>query len=315
MPSTRSILENVFGMLGIVFWSFQLLPQVVDNYKAKSTEGLSYSMFFIWTLAALGFGSYGIVEQLSYPIIIQPQIFGALSTVCYLQCLYYGQRTRWSLKWTMIAAVFFFVAMAGIQAGAVFATRAGKDHDVKGTIDAAGIIPIILLAIGFMPQYFDIYRDRSVVGVSMPFIAADAAGACFSLISLAFREEFDLLAALNYVVVLICDLIVVVFYVYFNKLHPELARVREVSMDEEKAANAATEVGEPPFRFEEAQSTSTTIVGTEEDLKASPLGQEEQQHQQQHHHSLGAFLRNGTTIPNHIHATPVLPKVEHPPSA
>jgi len=80
-------------------------------------------MFFIWTLAALGFGSYGVVEKLSYPIIIQPQIFGALSTVCYLQCLYYGQRTKWSLKATMIAAVFFFVAMVGIQAGAVFATR------------------------------------------------------------------------------------------------------------------------------------------------------------------------------------------------
>ena len=159
------------------------------------------------------------------------------------------------------------------------------------------------------------------MGVSMPFIAADAAGACFSLLSLAFREEFDLLAALNYVVVLICDVIVVAFFVYFNKLHPELARVRKATMDEEQAAAAvknATVAGGPPFRLDEAQSTNTTFVGTEEEFKASSLGQEQQQTplHHPHHHSLSAFLQNGTTIPNHIHATPVLPKgEEHPPKA
>ncbi|KAG0265897.1 hypothetical protein BG011_003822 [Mortierella polycephala] len=226
MASTRSIIENVFGMLGIVFWSFQLLPQVIDNYKAKSTEGLSYSMFLFWALAALGFGSYGVVEHLSIPIIVQPQIFGALSALCYLQCLYYGKRTHWSLQTTLVAAVAMFVAMVGIQVGAVYGTRAGKDHGIKGTVEAAGIIPILLLAIGFVPQYVDFYRHRSVVGVSMAFIAADGLGAVFSLISLGFRMEFDLLATLNYVVVLLCDLLVVAFYVYYNKLNPSLARIQ-----------------------------------------------------------------------------------------
>ncbi|KAG0048683.1 hypothetical protein BGZ83_006398 [Gryganskiella cystojenkinii] len=301
MPSTRSILENVFGMLGIVFWSFQLLPQVIDNYKAKSTEGLSYSMFFIWTLCALGFGSYGVVEHLSYPIIIQPQIFGILSTVCYLQCLYYGQRTRWSLKWTLSSAVFFFIGMVGIEAGAVFATRAGLDHDVKGTIEAAGILPIVLLAMGFMPQYVDIYRDRSVVGVSMPFIAADAAGACFSLISLAFRETFDLLAAMNYVVVLICDVIVVVFFVYFNKLHPEMARVRTTTTEGEDVEKGEVTVTASGL-VDESESSTTTFVGTEEDLKKLSAQHHHHDQQQQHHHSLGSFLQHGTTIPNHNHA-------------
>jgi uncharacterized protein with PQ loop repeat len=125
MPTKQSILENVFGMLGIVFWSFQLLPQAIDNYRAKSTEGLSYSMFFIWTLCALGFGSYGVVEELSIPLIIQPQIFGFLSMFCFLQCLYYGQRTKgwWSLWRTVGAGVVAVVLMVGVQFGAVYATR------------------------------------------------------------------------------------------------------------------------------------------------------------------------------------------------
>ncbi|KAF9916642.1 hypothetical protein BX616_003215 [Lobosporangium transversale] len=228
MATTKNILENIFGMLGIIFWSLQLLPQAIDNYKTKSTKGLSCSMFFIWTLAALGFGSYGVVEGLSIPIIVQPQIFGSLSALCCLQCLYYGKRTQWSIKNTIIGGILMFVAMASIQIAAIYATRvrylmlAGKDHEVLGTTIAAGLIPIILLAIGFIPQYIDIYKSKSVVGVSMAFIAADAMGAMFSIISLCFRDTFDLLATLNYVVVLICDFIIFGFYVYYNKMNPQI---------------------------------------------------------------------------------------------
>lgn len=58
----------------------------------------------------------------------------------------------------------------------------------------------------------------------MVFIAGDTSGSVFSIISLALRNEFDLLAAMNYILVLVCDLIVVGFYVYFNRWNPGLAR-------------------------------------------------------------------------------------------
>jgi hypothetical protein len=32
---------------------------------------------------------------------------------------------------------------------------------------------------------------------------------------------------MNYILVLVCDLVVVAFFVYFNKMHPGLARVPE----------------------------------------------------------------------------------------
>ncbi|KAF8980027.1 hypothetical protein BGZ46_004740 [Entomortierella lignicola] len=201
MPTSKAVLENVFGMLGVIFWSFQLLPQVIDNYKAKTTEGVSSAMFLLWTLAALGFGSYSIVQDLSIPIMIQPHIFGFFSTVCYLQCKYYTREKRWTQTRTIVITVVVFALLAGIEAGALYATRAGVNHNVKGTVDAAGILPVVLLGIGFFPQYYDIFQLRSVVGVSMVFIAGDAAGSVFSLISLAFRDKFDLLAAMNYIIV------------------------------------------------------------------------------------------------------------------
>ncbi|KAF9917592.1 hypothetical protein BX616_000530 [Lobosporangium transversale] len=220
MPTAKVVLENVFGMLGIIFWSFQLLPQVIDNYKAKTTEGLSASMFLFWTLASLGFGSYSIIEDLSIPIIVQPHVFGFFSTTCFLQCIYYNQKKRWSLLKTLVISFLLAVGFAGIEAAAFFGTRAGLVHDVKGTLDAAGILPVVLLGVGFIPQYIDILRLRSVVSVSMVFIGADASGSVFSLISLALRDTFDLLAALNYVIVFVCDMVIVAFYLYFNKYKP-----------------------------------------------------------------------------------------------
>ncbi|KAG0365706.1 PQ loop repeat-domain-containing protein [Gamsiella multidivaricata] len=217
MPTAKVILENVFGMLGIIFWSFQLLPQIIDNYKAKTTKGLSPIMFLLWTLAALGFGSYSIVEDLSVPIIIQPHVFGLFSTICFLQCLYYDRKARWSMNHTILISFLLLISLAGMEVGAYYGTRAGLRHSVPGTIHAAGIIPVVLLGLGFLPQYVNFLQHHTVQGVSMVFISADAAGSVFSLISLAFREAFDLLAALNYVIVLVCDLIVIGFYIYYNR--------------------------------------------------------------------------------------------------
>lgn len=153
-------------MLGIVFWSFQLLPQVIDNYKAKTTKGLSLTMFVIWTFASLGFGCYSIVEELSIPIILQPHIFGCFSLLVCLQCLYYGQgkgaledqerdghfkestaerqdaqgihgwsMRSWkrsvagrSLKSTVALGLLSFIVLAGIEVGAVFGTKVWQTH-------------------------------------------------------------------------------------------------------------------------------------------------------------------------------------------
>jgi len=166
MPDTKSILENVFGILGIIFWSFQLLPQVIDNYKAKTTKGLSLTMFVIWTLAALGFGTYSIVEELSIPIILQPHIFGFFSLLVCLQCFYYGQGqgkqrsdfgdgqtqerlgeaqeahewsvTSWkrstrgrSLKSTIALGLPSFLVLAGVEVGAVFGTKVQQMQEIS----------------------------------------------------------------------------------------------------------------------------------------------------------------------------------------
>jgi uncharacterized protein with PQ loop repeat len=41
MPHPNAALENVFGTIGAVLWSVQIIPQIWKSYRTKETEGLS----------------------------------------------------------------------------------------------------------------------------------------------------------------------------------------------------------------------------------------------------------------------------------
>ena len=152
------------------------------------------------------------------------------------------------------------------------------DHKVKGTEDAAGIIPVVLLAIGFMPQYVDIIKLRSVVGVSMAFIAADAAGSIFSMISLAFRDTFDILATMNYVVVFVCDMIVVALYYYYNKRHPELSRISHNTNDNNNInINSLESVG--TMESKNTVVESKDVTNSQHSVASTIVKQEEDNHE------------------------------------
>jgi hypothetical protein len=52
------------------------------------------------------------------------------------------------------------------------------------------------------PQYWEIYKRKEVVGLSMVFMAVDISGGVFSILSLAFKENFDVFASVTYATVI-----------------------------------------------------------------------------------------------------------------
>ena len=52
------------------------------------------------------------------------------------------------------------------------------------------------------PQYWEICRRKEVIGISMTFMAVDISGGVFSILSLAFKEDFDVFASITYIVVI-----------------------------------------------------------------------------------------------------------------
>jgi hypothetical protein len=142
--------ENALGTIGAVLWTIQILPQIVKSYRSKSTLGLSAGLMLwvqvhssrgisvliadpntntltlrsIWAIASWFLGSYIVVQRLSIPLQIQPQLFGSLAAISVAQCLYYDK------GWSKLRAVLFFiifeVLFAGFEAGSVFALWVGK---------------------------------------------------------------------------------------------------------------------------------------------------------------------------------------------
>ncbi|KAJ6544244.1 PQ loop repeat-domain-containing protein [Mycena capillaripes] len=167
MPTNR-VAENVLGTMGTICWTAQLVPQVWKSYREKSTQGLSEWLVLCWGISSGFFGVYAIVQNLNIPLIVQPQLFGLLCLVSWGQCHYYGS-TR-PKHASFIIAVVAIAVLGGFQVGMVFAIRPSLNHRA---IQFFGIFSSVLLSLGLVMQYYEIYQRREVVGLSIAFMTVD----------------------------------------------------------------------------------------------------------------------------------------------
>lgn len=121
MP-VNEVAENILATIGTVLWTAQLVPQVVKSYREKSTDGLSPWLMFTWALSAPFLGVYAIVQNISIPIILQPQLFGALAALSWIQCLYYDCNK--SKTYCATLYILFLSAVGGFEAGLSLVVRA-----------------------------------------------------------------------------------------------------------------------------------------------------------------------------------------------
>ncbi|CAO3658333.1 unnamed protein product [Umbelopsis ramanniana] len=250
----NATLEFGFSMVGLVFWSFQLAPQVWKNWKLKSTEGLSTPMMIIWALSGIFLGNYNIGANLAVPLWIQPQIFALIAYMCALQTMYYQR--KWSGTLSLCILFVICVISGAIEYGLVTAFRVAQDRQVDWVHWFFGVIPVVLIIIGFLPQYWDIFVDKRVHGVSHVFLAMDFLGSIFSILSLAFRETFDVLDAINYVAVAVLDLGIFSLYYIFEWYHKRKGR-KASEIDEEKGTDSTVIDTEVHFPRSSDDITST----------------------------------------------------------
>ncbi|KAF7301030.1 hypothetical protein MIND_00666800 [Mycena indigotica] len=199
MPANR-VAENVFGTMGTICWTVQLTPQVWKSYRDKSTQGLSPWLVLCWGISAGFFGVYAIVQNLNIPLIIQPQLFGLLCMVSWGQCQYYGSpRPK---RHSLLLGLAALLLLGGVEAAMVFSIRPSMN---PRAIMFFGIFSSVLLALGLLAQYYEIYQRKEVVGVSILFMTIDLMGGVFSDLSLVFKPKFDGIAAISYSIVIAMD--------------------------------------------------------------------------------------------------------------
>lgn len=72
-----------------------------------------------------------------------------------------------------------------------------RDRNRRSPRWGSNVIPISPKPLTNSPQYIEIYRLRQVIGISLFFMAVDMAGGVFSVISLAFRDDLDILGVVS----------------------------------------------------------------------------------------------------------------------
>jgi len=55
----------------------------------------------------------------------------------------------------------------------------------------------------YSPQYYEIWRLGEVMGISITFMTVDLLGGIFSDLSLIFKADFDVIAAVTYTLVVV----------------------------------------------------------------------------------------------------------------
>ncbi|KAI0731363.1 PQ loop repeat-domain-containing protein [Earliella scabrosa] len=239
--------ENVLGTIGTICWTVQLIPQVWKSWRTKSTDGLSEYLMLLWGLSGTFFGVYVIVLNLNVPLIVQPQLLAVLSYLSWAQCLYYGR--KWSRLTSTLSYLAIILGSGGFEAGMVFAVKPAHERGNDGPVQFFGIASTVLLSVALLqvpslcyhrPQYYEIYKYKEVVGISILFMLIDMAGGVFSDLSLAFKEEFDVVAGVTYSLVVVLDAVVILCALILN---PRAARRRKRMQADgaTDASNAADE--------------------------------------------------------------------------
>ena len=113
--------------------------------------------------------------------------------------------------------------MGGVQAGLIFALRHAKERDMEWPLILMAVLAAALLAAGVGSHYVDIYLHRTVRGISFIFVAIDALGDVFSLLSVVFEPQIDALGMIIYGTELVLWMGVFACGAYYN-LIPWLKR-------------------------------------------------------------------------------------------
>jgi PQ loop repeat len=153
-------------------------------------------MMLLWACAGVPLGVYNIVENFNIALRIQPQILTFLSLVTWMQCKYYG--SKWPVAKLLAITVPMATSMGGIEYGLIFGLRKSEQEQVRWPIIFMAVLSACLLCAGVLRHYWDIYRERTVRGISFIFVLIDALGDLTSLISLFFEPRLDVLGMVIY---------------------------------------------------------------------------------------------------------------------
>ncbi|GAB4858028.1 hypothetical protein Ancab_015931 [Ancistrocladus abbreviatus] len=89
--SSKDAFSLALGMLSVMSWGVAEIPQIITNYKTKSTDGLSFAFLFTWIIGDL-FNLFGcLLEPATLPTqYYMALLYTAITLILAFQSVYYG---------------------------------------------------------------------------------------------------------------------------------------------------------------------------------------------------------------------------------
>ncbi|KAJ2614497.1 hypothetical protein H4S08_001677 [Coemansia sp. RSA 1365] len=169
-------------------------------------------MLYLWYFGSMFYGIYAVAADLYFGLIVQPQLFAAFTLINIIQVYWYGY--RWSLVKTTVASMLLCAFYTGLHIGLWKAEVKAIDTGHEKLVTFLGVLPAILIALGFFPEFYVCIKEKSVE-MSNFFIMLDILGGVFSTISLAFDHTFDYVASITYLIVVLLDIVLALMKLYF----------------------------------------------------------------------------------------------------
>lgn len=170
--SINSFAQITIWIVNLLYF-LAILPQIWLNYKLKSTKGLSDFMLLGYML---GYGSqvyYNFCLGLpnGYKVMAPFGLFGVLIMI--FQRIYY-HKTDLDLVFLTCAITIWCIFILGIPIAFIYPIITGH---------IAGWITTVAWSVYQIPQAFKIYQQKSVKGLSLPFILILGLGILIETIS------------------------------------------------------------------------------------------------------------------------------------
>ena len=161
----------------IVLWIPQtlyasaIIPQVIKNYKLKSTTGLSLPMVFARFSGELAYIIY--IYLLGLPMVYRVMIPVYTFNIGFLlvQAAWYAPSQEYRTR-VLIGMITLSIAGAGVLLGRLAPVLVGR---------YAGWLAVCILAFSQMPQVYKNYHRRSVHGFSLGYTLLMGSGSFIEL--------------------------------------------------------------------------------------------------------------------------------------
>ncbi|KAL9641938.1 hypothetical protein ABK040_003996 [Willaertia magna] len=83
------------GLASILFWTFALMPQIIQNFKQGGTDGLSVFLLIQWGIGDISNLIGSILAQQLFTQILLASYFVAMDAIIFIQFIYYKFKNQW----------------------------------------------------------------------------------------------------------------------------------------------------------------------------------------------------------------------------